>query len=355
MTTTRSHSNLQLTDAELDELISHVLSLRKDFVQALLRKAGVSRELRLRPKAELRQTLRERLISGQYEVERVIDFLNEREPGGKQHVFLFRPRKALNDQWKDLARMQSRLHRRRAVRRLIDAELPLVMPSELQVSSLSFGERTFELVAVEARHYTERDEGYDRRSTSEEGLPVDLRAWVHRVARSTIVLRWDVRRRFASLHITQATQQGVPRAYYRDVLRRLTDSVAPWLDLREFKDVDLHKVIDKLQRLERTATGALTKSRRGDWETDFGSKVEARSASSNDSMFRDSKLVAAVDKVADPTSGQSTSLYWLKSPTNPLKEDIHLNIIANDSRIHFRKPSSKESVDHVVTEIRRLL
>lgn len=348
-------SSAELTGNELDELVSHVLSLRKDFVQALLKEAGVERDDRMRPKADLRQTLRDQIASGELEIERVIQFLNEREPGGKQHVFLFRPSKEINDRWKDLDKARRRLRRRKTLRELIDAELPLVMPSALQVASLHFGEEEFELVAVEARRYTERDESYDGSRISEEGLPVELRAWVHRVARSTVVLRWDLKRRVAALHITQATQQGVPRAYYRDVLRRLSAVVGPWLDLGKFEDVDLHKVIDKLQRLERGGGQALTKSRRGDWETDYGSKVQARSASASESMFTDQKLVAAVDKVADPTSGQSTSMYWLSSQANPLEDDLHLSIVASDSRIHFRKPSSKEAVEHVIGEIRRLL
>lgn len=340
-------------EAEIDELVSHVMALRMDFIQNLLRaQQVVFTGLR---KGELRERLREAVADGRITVERIVAFLDAVEPGGKQHVFLLRPSRALNDEWTDAQSVRARLRRRRQVRAILDATLPLLMPEELMLSRILIGDRTVEITGVEARRYFERDEAYDQQTMSEEGLPVELRAHVRHVARSTVTLRWNTATRHAALHITQATGQGLERDHYRKVLERLGSAVAPWLDLSAFRDVDLHRVIHQLHDRERRRTNALTLSRRGRWELLDGSEMEAISASMRASVFHDARLTAAIDQVADPASGQSGNLYWLARDGTPLTEDLHVTIIAYDSRVHFMRPSTPESVEHVVGQIRTLL
>lgn len=230
------------------------------------------------------------------------------------------------------------------------------MPEELRLSSIAVTETGLDVTAVEARRYLERDEEYDREATSEEGLPVHLRAHVERVARTLVVLRWDVSKRHAALHITQSSRQGLERDHYRNVRQRFADRVSNWLDLKQFEDVDLHKALHKLHSKEQTDPSAPTKSRQGDWETVSGSRIDARSASTSESMFRDKKLMAAVHAVADQQSGQSGNLYWLPQQTDPLPKDgLHITIIASDSRINFMRPSSEEAISYVLGQIRSLL
>src|SRR4051812_47077186 len=93
----RRSKALKLSDAERDELVSHVLALRKDFVQELLRRAQVART---GVKSDLRDRLRQALEDGKLSAEDLVDFLDEAEPGGKQHVFLYRVDPALDD-WRD--------------------------------------------------------------------------------------------------------------------------------------------------------------------------------------------------------------------------------------------------------------
>jgi hypothetical protein len=343
------------TDAELDELVSHVMALRKDFIQGLLAEAQVARADRDQPKAMLRDVLREAIDAGRLGVERVVAFLDDKEPGGKQHVFVLRPLKAYNDQWTNTRTVQRRLSRHASVRELLDARVPLVMPEYLTLSSVRVGDGIIEVVGVEARRYFERDDRYDGSTTSDEGLPVELRAYVERVARSTVLLRWDVAHRHAALHITQSTGRGLSRNHYADVRARFAQAVAPWLDLGAFRNVNMHKVIHKLQAREQGPGSAWTRSRRGRWETDDGSEVEAISSSVDASLFEDRRVAAAVDQVSDADSGSSGNLYWLNRPDNQLNEPLHLTIIASDSRVHFMLPSNPQAVDHVLEQLRSLL
>ena len=347
-------NDTEYCDADINELVSHVMALRKDFIQSLLADVGVPSAERQRLKGALREVILDHLEDGVLTVERLVAFLDEHEPGGKQHVFLLRPVAAYNRTWRDPSAVRRQLGRRRVLRDLLDGELPLVMPEELTLSSIRVSDAGIEIVGVEARRYFERDDSYDDATTSDEGLPVELRAYVERVARSTVVLRWDVAHRHAALHITQATSPGVSRAHYGDVLSRFGQAVSPWLKLDRFRPVNLHKVMHKLQSKERSRR-PWTRSRRGSWETVDGSEVEAISAGVDAGIFDDLRVAAAVDQVADPNSGSTGNLYWLDRPVNPLTEDLHLTILANDSRVHFMRPSSPHIVAHVLEQLRSLL
>jgi hypothetical protein len=326
-------------DAEIDELVSHVLALRKDFIQDLFRSEGVPfTGLR---KLQLRERLREAIADGTIDIADVVGFLEEVEPGGKQHVFLVRAPTALNADWKDPQAVRRRLQARPSLRGLLDAPTPLLMPAELELSRIRIEQGHVEILAVEARRYFERDESYDKRATSEEGLPVQLRAYVQRVARSTVVLRWNTATRHAALHITQASGRGLERDHYRNVAARFAQTVTPWLDFSEFTRVDLAKVLHELHRRERTGQGALTKSRRGRWETKDGSELEAIGASADASFFADQQLTAAVGQVETPASGQSGNLFWLPDDTGPMTDKLHLMILAfRSSRGRWRASSS---------------
>lgn len=346
---------IEASEAEINELVSHVMALRKDFIQGLLAEAQVASSERYQRKADLRVVLHRAIEDGRLSIERVVQFLDEHEPGGKQHVFLWRPPKAFNDQWKDIEAVKRRLKNHQDTKGLLGASIPLIMPKELELSVVHVGEQTIDVLAVEARRYFERDDQYDTQTTSEDGLPVELRAYVERVARNTVLLRWDVGRRHAAMHITQATSRGVPRNFYTETAARFSNVVSSWLDMSQFKPVDLHKVIHGLQEREQNKGKALTRSRRGRWETDDGSEVEAISASTDESLFKDPRVAAAVKQVSDEDSGSSGNLYWLNTSKNPLTEPLHLVVIASEARVHFMRPSSPEAVGYVIKQLRSLL
>jgi hypothetical protein len=341
------------TEAELDELVSHVLALRKDYVQRLLKDHGVHFSGLRKP--ELRERLRDALHEQEISAYEVAQFLDEVEPGGKQHVFLMRARKALNDHWQDPAAVRRRLRARADVRAALDAPVPLLMPPELELSRIRLEDDLVEVIAIEARRYTERAEVYDEETTSEDGLKVELRGYIERVARSTVVLRWNTATRHAALHITQASGGNLGRDHYREVRERFSQTVAPWLDFAQFKDINLRPVVHELHRREQAAH-PITRSRRGRFEMADGAEMEAISASTGVSIFGDERLKAAIGQVDDPASSQSGNLYWLPGGDgNILKSELHLSIQAFDSRLYFMVPSSPQEVEYVIGQIRSLL
>jgi hypothetical protein len=341
------------TDAEIDELVSHVLALRKDFIQDLLRSEGVPFSGLRKP--QLRERLREAIGDGRIAVGDVVGFLDEVEPGGKQHVFLLRPSKDLNDQWQDPVIVRRRLMSQPGMPDLLDATIPLLMPPELELTRVRVDAGLVEIIAVDSRRYFERDDDYDQETTSDDGLRVELRAHVERVARGTVALRWNTATRHAALHITQASGRGLDRDHYSKVAEDFARVVEPWLEFSEFKPVNLAKVLHELHRRERTREHVITKSRRGRWETEDGSELEAIGASADSSFYEDLQLKAAVGQVETPASSQSGNLVWLPDGTGPLTDPLHITILAFDSRLNFMVPSSPQEVNYVLERVRRLL
>lgn len=263
----------QFSDAQIGELVSHLIALRTDLINELLRRKKVP--FSGLNKSELRSRVLEALNDGRLTVASITYYLDEVEPGGKQHVYLMRPRADYNRDWRDHAAVRRRLLRRADARDLIDATTPVLMPQELTLASVSFAGDEIIIRAVEARYYTHRDKQYDEAAESVEGFDIELRAYVRRVARSLVTLRWNTRTRHAALHITQATGVGLDRDHYTKVRRRFAQEVMPWLDVGQFRDFSLGRVLNEIRTREQTGVGALTRSRRGLWETPNGSEIEA--------------------------------------------------------------------------------
>jgi hypothetical protein len=344
-------SAADISPEETEALLSHVLSLRRDFINDLLRGkvpfAG-------RKKGELRVQLQLALETGALTVEDVLSFLAEREPAGKQHVFLYRAKASVNDEWRDTDEVRQAIEEA-GYEELLDAELPVAMPEELTLSSITVDGDEVEIIAVEARRYTEHVEALDEFGEDEEGTEIEWRAFAHRVARSTVRLRWDLTTRGVELHITQATEKGTVRNYYDEVVQRFAEQVSSFLDFSKFSPINMHKVLHELGRLEQ-GVSPLTRSRETSLESPGGSHVRVRSASRTASVYEEQVVRQALVPVDTPTSGQGGNLYWLQGAAQDgvLDDDLHTVIVAHDARIHFMRPSSVDAIAYVLGQVRSL-
>lgn len=344
-------STREITNDETDALLSHVLSLRRDFINHLLRgKVPFSG----RRKAELRGQLKQALEEGLLTVEDVLRFLAENEPAGKQHVFLYRVGRQINEAWLDSDSVRQAIEGTEHGE-LLDAELPVAMPEALTLSSIRLAGQEVEITAVEARRYTEHLEDLDRPEELDDGTEVEWRAYAQRVGRSTARLRWHLGTRTAELHITQATERGAVRNYYDEVAERFAQQVSPFLDFSGFQPINMHKVLHELGRLEQSGN-PITRSRESSFESPGGSHVRARSSSRSTSVYGEQVVRQALGPVDTPTSGQGGNLYWLKDAAGDgsLQEDLHTVVVASDSRIHFMRPSSIEAIAYVLGQVRSL-
>jgi hypothetical protein len=337
---------------EQDALVTFLTSLRLDRVREFF---GRHRVAKYGDRAELRERLEQTLTVGTIEMVDLIDFLDEVEPWGKQHVFLYDGSDRMVEGWRNSDALRARLGHAH-VRQLLDARLPLMLPDQLTLSSIRVEDsRSVIITAVERRESDLREPGQDRAAIDSAGRRIELRAYVHVVTRGLLMFRWDLVPNTATLHMTQGD-----RPYdYDDAERRFGDLVRPFLDFDRFHRCDLSRVIRKLHALERSGTPE-ARSHRLSYRSLGGRTIQAASPTFRDSVTGESGIDDALTAIAGKSTGRLGNFYWHAgvSPTptpNPLIEDLHVIVVANDSRINFMVPSTRESITYVLHRIRTLI
>src|SRR6266487_3774187 len=146
-------------DEEQGALLTFLLALRLDEVRDFL---GRHELARYGNRADLRERLEETLANGTIRIVNLVDFLDEVEPWGKQHVFLFVGGDGLVEDWEDADALRARLAEANTPN-LLDGRLPLALPEELTLSSIRVEDGRFvTITAVERRESREREPSRDR-------------------------------------------------------------------------------------------------------------------------------------------------------------------------------------------------
>jgi hypothetical protein len=336
---------------EQDALLTFLLALRLDRARDFLGRQGLPK---YGNRADLRGRLEDNLAARTLAIVDIVDFLDEVEPWAKQHVILYDGGDRLVEGWQDSEALRVRLGEAN-VAQLLDGRLPLGLPEELTLSSIRVEHnRVVTIAAVERRRYREHDQSLDREEVDAMGRRVDFLAYVHVITRGLLIFRWDLLTNTASLHMTQGE-----RGYdYGGAERRFAELVRPFLDLARFQHTDLRRLIGKLHELERAGTPE-ARSHRLAYRSRGGRNIEAASPTFRDSVIGEARIDDALTAIAGESTGRLGNFYWLAgvSPVahhNPLPGDLHVIVMANDSRVNFMAPSSQEVVTYVLQRIRAL-
>lgn len=176
------------------------------------------------------------------------------------------------------------------------------------------------------------------------------------MTRGVLTFRWDLLTDTATLHITQAGRGYV----YEEAEQRFARLVQPFLVFDRFNRTDLQRLIGRLHELAKAGTPEARPHRLG-YRSRGGRSLEAASPTWRDSVTGEAGIDDALTAIADESTGRLGNLYWLApvSPdggsTNPLPADLHLIVVANESRVNFMVPSSREVVTYVLQRIRALI
>ncbi len=172
-------------------------------------------------------------------------------------MFLYNGGDGLVQGWRDGNALRARLAEAN-VAELLDARLPLVLPEELSLSSITVDDGRFVTIsAVERREYREREPSRDRVEVDPAGRTIELLAYVHVVTRGLLTFRWDLVTNTAALHITQSGRGYV----YEEAEERFARLVQPFLAFDRFTRTDLQRLIRRLHELAQAGTPEA--SRRG--------------------------------------------------------------------------------------------
>src|SRR3954447_10081467 len=140
------------------QLVDYVLSLRADRVRGLLGLHGI-------PNSGPKRILRERLLTAiaqeAVSSQDIASYLDEVEPWGSQHVYLYDVSDDLSSSWRDGERVLMELAEAGVAERVTEP-LTLTLPDQLTLAEINFESEMIEIRAVDARSYTERLPNFDR-------------------------------------------------------------------------------------------------------------------------------------------------------------------------------------------------
>jgi hypothetical protein len=340
----------QVSEEQL-QLVDYVLSLRADRVRGLLSLHGI-------PTSGPKRVLRERLLTAvaleTISSEEIAGYLDEVEPWGSQHVYLYDVTDELSKSWRDSDQALGELERV-GLADLVAEPLALTLPEQLTLAAIEISPEAIEIRAVDTRRYTERLPDLDREAEV-DGLAIEFRAYAQRLSRGLLTLRWDLTDSQASLHISKAH-----RGYeYEEAEADFAKLVADWLPFEgSFARLNLRKAIKKLAKRERDGATPLTRSARVGLQSAGGREIDISSANIHTSTAGEKPIDEAVEAIAKVSRGRLGNLYWLSQADcavsgNPLEEELHTMVLAADSRIHFMTPSSREAIAYVLRSVRSL-
>lgn len=128
-------------------------------------------------------------------------------PWGKQHVFLFTGPRGDVKPWKDSQHVLDKL-KKQQLEHLFNARLPLVLPEELTLSSITHAAGRLRVTAIQKREYSERAPEHDDTKVTEGDGEVILKAYVNHVSRTLVAFEWDLNANVAMLQITQLNRDS---------------------------------------------------------------------------------------------------------------------------------------------------
>jgi hypothetical protein len=338
------------TKEEKESALTHLFALRKVQIEEFLR----TNELRTSgPKAELRSRLEAALESRELSYADLVRYLDSSSPWGKQHVLLYRGPSAGCDAWRKEAQVRRRLARR-GLERYLNASLALILPDAIRLSSIVHTSELLRVVAVERRDWYERKAEYDRRESMRDGTDLVLKGFIHHVVRGLFTFEWNLVANSGSLQITQ-----LPTGHsYEDASERFWTLVAPWLGGQWFSPVDLAPAVAQLHRGEEGTDGE-TRSHGFDYRTITGRRLWGRSATARQPLLGEAVIDQVLGQIRDRGVAGVGNFYWLpglgsKGQENPLRDEVHVIIVANRGRIDFPTPNSERVVRYVLSRIRAL-
>jgi len=344
-TLARTVGSPSFTEDEQGLIITDLLALKKAQIGDFLAGVGLPKS---GTKEALRARIEESIEDGALTLTQIVQFLDSVIPWGKQHVYLFKgPTSSIAD-WRKKEWVEELLKQHR-LGKYLNANLPLVLPDKMKVSSILHDSNRLRITAIKRRDWWERNPEYDDTGKTDEGEDLELRAFVHRVTRSLVAFEWDLVANNAFLQISQ-----LPRGFdYDQVANEFFELIDDCLDRSLFSLLDLRPAITKLHALEETGAGE-TRSHGINYRTLQGRRFEGKSASPADPLLGEAAIDAALTAVRKSGVGHLGNFYW--TPTNgaatALDSEVHVIVVGFRNRVNFPTPNNEETVRYVLSRIR---
>lgn len=322
-----------LTEAEIDLLLSYLLSHKKAFTQEFLR----ARDLYFSgTKERLQERLQEYLADGRLQPLDLVKLLNTVEGWGNQHVYLYRAADRLIEGWQDEESVRGHLEGL-GMADLLNRQRPLVLPEEPALSSIEWTPERVRFVWIEKRMWEERAVAQD---VEQEDMV--WRAYRINVSRGLVAFDWDLVSGDGMLLI-----QRLPRGtQYRAIRTRFEQELDPIVSLSQFERVRISPAIQRVEASQEVRRRQLA------YQTPRGGKVRLTSAGQLADTSTDPDLERAEQVLRGETASLLGNFYWLSVP-HKLRGELHTKFYASDQGIGIFGEHDERDVRYVLSRIRR--
>jgi len=323
-------------DFDREELLDCVLVHRAERIREFLAQVSLPRS---GTKDILRERLAEFLETDSERAVQLVEFLNEIEGWGNQHLYLYKSSAALCSRWRSEAHVTSVLKRNRTLG-LLNQPRPVVLPEKRTVSEIRWSPARLRIIWNERREWFVRDEEADKEADDGETV---FRAWKRNIARATLAFDWDLATGDAMIMI-QRLPSGTN---YPEIRDELLEALTPFVAVRDF---DITRVSVAIQPLQLNR--AEVRERRINWETVRGGKASFTSAGKRYAVNADETLRRMADAGKNDVQGSLGNFYWLAGKGRTLKEEAHTILHRKDQRVALAGEKRESEVRHVVGRIR---
>ena len=335
----------EVSAEDRNAVVDYLIDLRQDKIEEFL--DGTPLPKTAPNQDAFRERIEQGLDDGVITIGQILAYLDDTEPWGRQHVFLYDVAAAAGARFATAADVDSLLSSHEDLAALVEAPLSLIHPDELTLSRVEItpGQRVV-VRAVLGAHGRERVKSLNFEE-ERDGRLIEFEAFRHVKRRSIVRLDWDVVGNAAFLQVTELP--GGVR--YEDVERAFVDRTAPWLPFQQFSKLALHKAITKLQADEATSPKTTTQA--------FGLRHNGRNvtidAGTSASVAGDPVIDSTITALRPTSIGRHGDFIWhdrAKTSTSALEAEVR-TVLTSDDRIHFRRTSKVASdVLNVLSQIR---
>lgn len=341
-------SSLLLTSEEVAYLFDYINNLKAAQIRRLFKQHGIPSS---GTKPALRERLRRELREGNIEYIDLIRYIETIAPWDKQHVFLFEGPVSQNKQL-DYWRSPIHFHRLIESNHLLDClqrSLPIVLPERMTIFSIEHSQQRLRVLAVERWESWDHDKTKDY-DTEIEGQLVRYKAYLKYVARGLFIFEWDFVSNLAWLQVSQISASS---STYDKVKKQFGELVKKWLPLDLFEPLDLRPAIGNFHVMEQQAIRE-TRSYKLAYTLPTGTRLEARSAMTQQPVIDDETANDALDKARLGGVGHSGNIYFLPNQEKedpPLANEVHVYLLANQHRVNFPTANTEKVVRYVLQRI----
>jgi hypothetical protein len=311
----------------LDLLFKH----RTRLIQDLLKDKGKAYS-GTRPK--LRQRVEGYLSEGTVQAHELVDLLDRIAGWGNQHVYLYLAPASQIERWNSEAKARAAL-RAHGKDQLFNRRLPLVLPVNPVLSSVTWSPRSVRFVWVERREWREHLPG-------EDYVDGDIEYRAHRIhhARGLVAFDWNL----VSGHAALLIQRLPSGENYHDMKTRFEVQLEPFIKVSKFDPLYINAAILSLEK------SGEVRHRQLEHSTERGGKISFLSRNRVSGAFDDPALKKAREALGDKLDGCHGN-FFLPVP-NHREREIHIKLYAKDQRIGIFGECSEQEVRHVLSRVR---